>query len=150
MLQQKIREDLKDAMRAKDELRLNVLRGFLSALTNELVAKKRKPSEELSDEDATTVLQRLVKQRKDSITQFTAGGRADLAKNEESEMKVIKTYLPEMLSFEAVLELVKKKKNEMEIVDKTKSNLLMGAVMKELKGKADGTVVKKAVDSLFK
>jgi hypothetical protein len=149
MLQQKIREDLKDAMRAKDELKLNVVRGFLSAFTNELVSKKRKPQDELSDEEVTTVLQRLVKQRKDSIDQYTAGGRADLAQQEEAEMKIIETYLPEMMSYEAILEAVKNKQQELGATDKTKSNMLMGSVMKDLKGKADGTLVKKAVDSLF-
>ena len=64
-------------------------------------------------------------------------------------MKLVETYLPEMMGFDAVLEIVKKKKDDMKITDKTKSNTLMGTIMKEFKGKADGAVVKKAVDSLF-
>ena len=78
---------MKDAMRAKDQVALDTYRGILSGFTNELVAKGRKPQEALSDEEALAVITRMSKQRKDSITQFTAGGRLDLVENRYVGMK---------------------------------------------------------------
>lgn len=149
MLQEKIKENLKEAMKAKDETRLLVMRGILSAFTNELVATKRRPTDELPDEDALTVITRLAKQRKDSIEQFRAGGREDLAQNEEKELSVLQEFLPEMMSVDEVQKVAALKKAEMGITDATKKGMLMGALMKDLKGRADGGDVKTVVDSLF-
>src|SRR3989338_1041355 len=87
-IQQTVREQMKDAMRKREALRLEVLRGMLAAFTNELLTKRRKPQEELGDEDVLTVLKRLVKQRKDSAQQLTAGGRPELAEKEEKELLI--------------------------------------------------------------
>jgi len=97
MLQQKIRDEMKAAMVAKDQVRLDVLRGILSGFTNELVAKKRKPSEELNDDEAQVVITRIAKQRKESIEQFKKAGRDDLVLEEETQYKVIEVYLPKMM-----------------------------------------------------
>lgn len=148
-LHQQIKEEIKDALRAKAEVKLLVLRGLLSAFTNELVAQKRKPSEELSDEEALKVIGRAAKQRKDSIEQFTKGGRNDLVEKEEAELVILDSYLPQMMSKEEVEKVVQTKKDELGITDKSQMGQLMGAIMKELKGKADGGDVKSAVDSLF-
>ena len=78
-----IKTDLKEAMKAKDTDRLNVLRGILSAFTNELVATGKTPQEVVDDELAMRVLMRASKQRKDSIEQFVAGGRPELADSEK-------------------------------------------------------------------
>ena len=150
MLHQKIRDEIKAAMRSKDQVKLDTLRGILAAFTNELVAKKRKPDEELFDEDALVVISRLAKQRKDSIAQFKAGGREDLAKEEEAQLKILEVYLPEMMEKEEVEKIAKAKKKELGIADASKKGMLMAALMKELKGKADGMMVKEVVDSLFK
>ena len=149
MLQQHIKDQIKQAMLARDQVRLDTLRGVLAGFTNELVAKKRKPSEELSDEDCLTVIGHLVKQRKDSIEQFKKGGREDLVREEEAQLKILETYLPEMMSREEIEKITKAKKEELGIVDKSKQGQLMSALMKELKGKADGIIVKEVVDSLF-
>lgn len=149
MLHNQIQDEIKTAMKAREELRLSVLRGMLSAFTNELVSTKRKPSEILPDEDALGVVRRLVKQRKDSIQQFRAGKREDLASKEEAELKILEIYLPQMMSKEEIEKIVLLKKNELGIVDKSKMGILMGAVMKDLKGKADGGDVKEAVEKLF-
>ncbi len=93
-LHQDIKEQVKSALRAKDALRLNVLRGLLTAFTNEAVAKKRKPAEELSDEEALVVIGRAIKQRKDSMAQFEKGGRKDLVEAEQAELAMLQTYLP--------------------------------------------------------
>lgn len=148
MLVQKIKEQLKEAMKNKDELRLNTLRSISSAFVNEVIALKRKPDEELSDEEALVVLRRLIKQRKDSIEQFKKGGREDLAQDEEKELQIIQEFVPEMPR-EEIEKIVKNKKEELGIQDKSQSGKLMGEVMKELKGKADGSIVKEIIDSLF-
>ncbi len=149
MIQKTIRSELKDAMRAKDSLRLEVLRSVLTGFTNELVAKGKTPQDEIDDEMALTVITRLAKQRKDSMEQFINAGRKELAEKEKVELAMLETYLPERMGKEEILELVKAKKEELGIDDKSKSGILMGAIMKDLKGKADGGIVKDAVDGLF-
>jgi len=147
--QQKIREDMTNAMRAKQEVRLSTLRGVLSAFTNELVAKKRKPTELLSDDEAVAVVRRLVKQRKDSIEQFGKGGREDLVQAEAAEMKILEEYLPAQVGDGEITKIVKTKMAQLKIVDKSKAGALISAVMKELKGQADGSSVKKIIDGLL-
>ncbi len=136
-------------MRAKDSLRLNALRGIKAAFTNELVAKKRTPQDSLSDEEALAVITRMTKQRRDSIDQFTKGGRPDLAEKEAEELAILETFLPTQMSREEVLQAVKAKQAEMGVTDKAKAGMLIGALMKDLKGKADGKVVKEVVEGLF-
>lgn len=148
MLQTNIRDSIKDALRAKDEVRLSVLRGLTAAFVNELVATSRKPTDSLPDEDVLSVIRRMVKQRKDSIEQFRKGSREDLASREEAELKILETYLPKMMSREEIEPVVKAKIAEMN-ADKSKAGILTGAVMKELKGKADGADVKAVIDSLL-
>ena len=140
-----------EAMKAKDTMRLGVLRGLLAAFTNEAVAKKRKPDEELPDEEALSVISRAVKQRKDSIEQFEKGGRKDLADAEKAEMKILETYLPTQMSREEVVEYVKKKQVDPTMPEATRGNKnqFICFVMKELKGRASGTMVKEAVENLF-
>jgi uncharacterized protein len=134
-----------EAMKAKDSVRLTVIRGLLSAFTNENVNKKRRPDEVLPDEEALTVLSRQAKQRKDSIEQFENGGRPELAESEKVELAVIESYLPQQMSREEVEKFVSEKIESMKPTPETK-NQFMGAVMKELKGKADGSMVKEVID----
>lgn len=148
MLTQRIRDDVKTAMRAKDQVRLDTLRGALAAFTNELVAKGMKPTDEVTDELATTVLKRLSKQRKDAIEQFTKGGRQELADKEAEELKCIEEYLPQMASPEEIEKVAREKIAEMK-ADKSKMGQVIGAVMKQLQGNADGTEVGKIVGSLL-
>lgn len=147
-LHQDIRGQVKEAMIAKDAERLNVLRGLLSAFTNEAVSKGKRPDEELNDEEVLAVISRAVKQRKDSIEQFEKGGRADLADAEKSELAILEKFLPEQMSEEEIDAFVRAKQAEFNY-PKEKSGQLTGMIMKDLKGKADGSLVKKAVDSLF-
>lgn len=148
-IHEQIKGQIKEAMLAKDEMKLSVLRGLLAAFVNELVSQKRKPQETLSDEDAIAVVKRSAKQRKESIEQFTKGGRIDLAKTEEAELASLQKYIPASMSIDEIKKIVLTKKEEMGIVDKSKLGQLVGAVMKELKGKADGADVKKAVEEIF-
>jgi|SRR5581483_2115626 len=148
-LHSQIKEQVKDAMKARDEVRLRVIRGLLAGFTNELVATKRMPTDELSDDEVLAVIRRQVKQRKDSIEQFTKGNRADLVESEKAELAVLETYLPAQISREEVMKVAEMKKTELGITDKSKAGQLMGAVMKELKGNADGNLVKSVVDELL-
>ena len=96
------------------------------------------------------VISRLAKQRKDSIEQFKKGGREDLVKEEEGELEVIEIYLPKMMDKAEVEKVVRGKQEELGIADPSQKGMLMSQVMKALKGKADGVMVKEIVDSLFK
>ena len=149
MIHEEIKNKIKEAMLAKDELGKRAYRNIASAFTNEVVASGKKPDEMIDDEGALKVLSRLAKQRKDSIDQYTKGGREDLAKEEEAELQIIEKYLPEMMGEDEVRKLAEDKKTEMGIDDPSKKGMLIGALMKDLKGKADGGVVKNVVDSLF-
>lgn len=148
-LHKQIRDGIKEAMLKKDAFRLTVLRGVLAGFMNEIIAKDIK-GEELGDEEAQAVVRRLVKQRKDSIEQFTKGGRPELAKNEEAEMKVLEAFLPQMMTKEEIKKVVKAKKTSVGKIDKSKAGQFIGSVMKELKGKADGALVKEVVEEMIK
>lgn len=149
MLHEQIKNSIKEAMMAKDAVRLETLRSMSAAFTNELVSKNRKPQEMLSDEEVIAVITRLSKQRKDSIDQFKKGNREDLVKEEEAQLSILETYLPKLMDKSEVEKIAKDKKEELGISDPTKKGMLMSALMKDLKGKADGMIVKEVVDSLF-
>jgi len=136
-------------MRAKDATKLAVIRGLLTAVTNDLVSKERGPDGTLSDDELMTIIMRAAKQRKDSIQQFEAGGRPELAEGEKAELAVLETMLPAQMSRDEIVAAATAKAAQMGVTDKTKANMLMGSLMKDLKGKADGTVVKEVVDGLF-
>ncbi|OHA58016.1 MAG: hypothetical protein A2370_01340 [Candidatus Vogelbacteria bacterium RIFOXYB1_FULL_42_16] len=148
-LHEQIKNEIKEALKARDEVRLATVRGMSASLTNELVTKKMKPTEILTDDDVLIVIKRLVKQRQDSIEQFRAGNREDLASAEEAELNILKTYLPAQMSEEQIRAMAESKKAELGITDKTKIGILTGAVMKATGGQADGNVVKQIVESLF-
>jgi uncharacterized protein len=149
-IHKKIKEDIKDGLRAKNEAKLRAARNVLTAFVNELVAQKKKPSEVLDDESALTVLKRLAKQRKESIEQFEAGGREALAEAEKEELAYLEAFLPKLMSKEEIEKIVITKKEELGIDNPSKIGILMGAVMKELKGQADGKDVREVVESLLK
>jgi uncharacterized protein YqeY len=103
----------------------------------------------LTDEELLSIVMRAAKQRKDSIQQFTDGGRPELAEGEKAELAVLETMLPAQMSRDEIVAAATAKAAEMGVTDKTKANMLMGTLMKDLKGKADGTVVKEVVDGMF-
>lgn len=146
-LQTDIKAQMIEAMKAKDAVKVSVLRGLMSAFTNELVAKGKKPDEALADDEVMTVITRAVKQRKDSIEQFEKGGRPELAEDEKKELAILAAYLPAQMSREEIFAFVKEKAGAG--VSPEQKNQFIGSLMKELKGKADGNIVKEAVDTLF-
>ncbi len=148
-IHENLKKEIPDAMRAKDEVKLRTLRSLVTAMTNEVVNKKRKPDEFLADDEALAVLKRAANQRKDSIEQFEAAGRTELAEPEKLELAIIQGYLPAQMSEEEVKAAVTAKAAELGVTTKADANKLIGALMKDLKGQADGALVKQAVDNLF-
>lgn len=144
-----LKKGIPEAMRAKDETKLRTLRSLVAAMTNEVVAKKRKPDEFLTDDEALVVLKRAANERKDSIEQFEKGNRNDLAEPEKAELIIIESFLPEQMSHAEIEKIVKAKMAELGISSKADAGKLIGAVMKEVKGKADGAEVKTVIDSLL-
>jgi uncharacterized protein YqeY len=136
-------------MKAKDEVRLRTVRSIITACTNELVATGKKPQDELDDAGILTVIKRLAKQRKESIVQYEAAGRQDLANHEKEELVILEAYLPTLMSQEQIRPIAEAVKAELGIDDKSKMGMLVGNVMKKLAGQADGADVKTVVESLF-
>ena len=144
-----LKKSIPDAMRARDAVKLQTLRSLVTAMTNEVVAKKRKPDEMLTDEEAVAVLKRAANQRKDSIEQFIKGGRPELAEPEKLELAIIDSYLPSMMSRDDIMTVAKAKMAELGVSSKADAGKFTGALMKELKGRADGSDVKAVVDELL-
>ncbi len=145
-LREQLREDLKSAMRAGDATRRNTIRMLEAAIKNAEIEKR---GQELPEADVLAILQRQVKQRRDSIEQFERGRREDLAEIERAEIAVIEAYLPEQLS-EAEIEAAARR-----VIEQTGASgpgdrgKVMGPLMKELRGKADGAAVNAAVSKLL-
>lgn len=144
MLKQQLRDQLKESMLAKNTDKTSVLRLLLSAL-NYYEIQKGGANYEATDEDVLAVIQKEVKQRKDSIEQFEKAGRQDLVDKEKRELEILQTYLPEQMSEEEIKKLV-----EQAIKDTNASSLqdigkVMGALMPKVKGKADGNLVSNIV-----
>lgn len=144
-LTEKIRADLTAAMKAQEKERLSTIRMLQSALKNEQI----NAGHELSDEEAMSVIRKAVKQRQDSIEQYTNAGRTELADKERSEMELLKTYLPAELSEEEL------EAGMREIIASTgaQSKKDLGKVMKEAtaryKGRADGKKIQEIVSRLL-
>lgn len=139
----KIMNDIKDAMRSKDSVKLNTLRFLQSAIKNREIELRPNP---LNDDESMSVIKKLVKQRKESIEQYKAGNRQDLVDQETAELKILETYLPAQMSKEQVEKLV------MEAISSTgaKSVKEMGAVMKEVLAKSGGAADNKLVSELVR
>lgn len=149
-LHTQIKDELKTAMKAHDAVKLRTVRSMLTAFTNELVATGSTPQGLLDDAGVLGVIKRLAKQRKESIVQFEAGGRPELAVPEKEELAVLESYLPQMMSRDEIRPIVEAKIAQMGAVDKSKLGMLIGSMMKELNGKADGADVKAVVEELVK
>jgi len=147
-LHQTIKGHIKESMIAKDETRTMVLRGVQAEIQKELIAKKSTATEG-TDDEVLAIIRKLVKQRKDSIDQFTKGGRPELAADEAKELKVLESYLPASMAKADIKKVVLAKKSELGITDKSGAGKLIGAVSKELKGKADGSDIKAVVDEVL-
>jgi len=145
-LKDKINQDLKDAMKSGDKLRLQTVRSIRASI---LEFEKSGSGKEMNSEEEIKLLSTAAKKRKESIEQFTNAGREDLAKTEEAELQIIMSYLPEQLSAEDIEKEVKKIAGKVGAKSKADFGKLMGAAAKEMKGKADGRVIKEIVEKVL-
>lgn len=140
-LKDKITEDMKDAMRAKDAPRLLTIRGLMAAM------KQREVDERITLDDAAIVgiVDKLIKQRKDSIAQFSTAGRTDLVDKETAELKVLEGYLPQRLSADEIAQAIAAVVTELGASGPADMGKVMGAAKARLAGKADMALVSAAV-----
>ena len=146
-LKEQIGEDIKTAMKAKDKLRLQTVRGIKKAILDREVELRPKGQDSLTEEQEIELLSQQAKQRRDSIEQFKNAGRDDLADKESQELAIIETYLPEQVSddeVEAIIDELIAASGATTMKDLGK---VMGPAMKQLKGKADGKKIQELVKS---
>lgn len=133
MIKDRIREDMKAAMRSHDAARLSTIRLLLAAI------KQREIDEQIEagDEDVLAVIGKMVKQRRDSVEQYRSGGREDLAANEQAEIDVLSTYLPQQLSDEEVAAIVEEAVAEVGMTGMAAMGKVMSVVKPRVNGRAD-------------
>lgn len=137
MILEKIQKELKEALKARDNLRVSALRFLLAAAHNRKIEKQA----ELTDEDILAVIRQQVKQHKESIAAYQQGKRDDLVGKEQSELDILNTYLPRQMGDEELEKIVKNAIAETGATGPTDFGKAMGAVMGKVKGKADGNQV---------
>ena len=139
-------EELKKAMLSRDELKTSVLRMLKAEIMKIQVDGS---GTEITEDLIQKTIAKLVKQRKDSVDQFTAGNRMDLAEKEEKEIAILQVYLPEQMSEEAVRAEVLAAKTELGVTDRSGLGKLMGVLMGRFKGKADGATIKRIAEEVL-
>ena len=139
----KIKQDLTDAMKQKNEIKTSTLRLVISEVGNARIAK----GGDLTDEDIAQVIVKEAKKRQESIAAFKKGERADLAQKEEKELAILKTYLPEPISDEELLKIVDSAIAEVGARDMKDLGKVMSAVLSKVKGRAEGSAVLTIVKS---
>jgi uncharacterized protein YqeY len=143
-LKDRIASDLKEAMRARDQLRLDTLRSALSGF----IYKRTESGRELSDSDELDVVGRLVKQRADSLAEFEKAGRTDLAEKERAEREILLAYLPAQRTPAEIREIVQSVLAEL-APEARNAGAVMKVVMPQLRGVADGNLVRQIVTELL-
>ncbi|RLD16735.1 GatB/YqeY domain-containing protein [candidate division KSB1 bacterium] len=141
-LESKIQEDMKAALKAGDRETLQTLRGLLAQIKDERI--KKRPNE-LSEEDVLAVIQRAVKRRKESIELYKQGNRQDLVDKEQKEMEILQKYLPQQLSRDEIIAIVNQVIDQVGATSVKDLGKVMGPVMKQVKGRADGKEVQQIV-----
>ena len=144
MLKQKLKDQLKNSMLARDVLRTSVLRLLLSATTYYEI-NKGGAGYEATDEDVLSVVQKEAKQRRDSIEEFKKANRPELVEKETKELEMLQVYLPQQMSEDQIREIVKQTIREMGATTVAEIGKVMGSLMPKVKGKADGGMVSKIV-----
>jgi hypothetical protein len=142
-LKKRITDDMKSAMKAKDKQALKAVRMILEAIKQKEIDERI----ELDDAQVMTVIQKMVKQRKDSISQFSDAGRSDLVEIEEAELETINNYMPEQLSDEEVESVVDKAINDSGANSMKDMGKLMGMLKAQLQGEADMSLVSQLIKS---
>ncbi len=149
-LKQRLRDDLKEALRAGEKRRKSVIRMALAAITNAEIEKGRRSGQtELDEDEVVAVLQKQVKQRRETIDELEETDRADLLAAEQKELAILEDYLPEQLSREEIAEEARQVITEVEATGMGDMGLVMGRLMSRLKGRADGHIVNEVVRQLL-
>ena len=161
MLKQQLQKELTEALKSGNQLKRLVLGTLMTAVKNKELAKRGQIGKETNDpreleqksqlgtEEVLEVIAGEVKKRRDSIEQFSAGGRPDLAEKEKLEMEILAAYLPEQLSEEKVRNQIQFTIEELSATSPKEMGKVIGAVMAKLKGRADGTLVSKIVKEIL-
>ena len=140
-MKERIQNDIKEALKAGEEIKVGTLRMVLAFFIN----KEKEKGEAISDEEAMNVLQTEAKKRRESIEAFEKGGRPELAEKEKEELEILKTYLPEQLSAKEIQDFVTQAIEKTGATSMQDIGKVMGALMPQVKGKADGNLVSKIV-----
>ncbi len=144
-LNDRINEDMKAAMKAKEKFTLSVLRMLRSEIKNEEISKR----ENLNDDEIVQVLSRELKKRKDAAEEYRKFNREDTALDLEKEVQIILAYLPEQLTEEEITEIVRDAVENTGAQSKKDMGKVMGVIMPKLKGRADGRLVNQIVQSFL-
>ncbi len=144
-LKERLKADMKEAMKAKDKVKLSTIRMINSLIKNAEIEKRG----ELTDEEIIQLLMKYAKQRKESIEMYEKGGRQDLVEKEKAELAVVESYLPKQMSEEEIREIVKQTIEEVGASSVKDMGKVMKAVMPKVKGRADGSVVNRIVKELL-
>lgn len=144
-LQERLLEDLRDAMRQKDEVRRSTLRLVRAAVQNEEIAQQKK----LDDAGIINAISRLVRQHQESITEFRRGNRPDLVQREEAELAILQKYMPQQLGREEIAQLAREAIAKVGARGPSDSGKVMGQLMPQVRGRADGAEVSRIVAQLL-
>jgi len=145
----RVTDEITAAMKARDKVRLRTLRGLRSSLMNKTIEKREGGEAELDDAEQLAVVRKEVKQRKDSIEQFSDAGRDDLVAKEEEELEVLKEFMPEPMTDEKLRSTLQDIIDDIGASDMSDMGPVMGRVMGELRGKVDGSRVQSVVKELL-
>jgi len=145
-LTEKINNDLKEAMKSNDTIRLQTIRSIRALI---LEFEKSGSGKKLNEEEELKLLTSAAKKRKEAIEEYVKAGRNDLASTEEAELSIIMSYLPKQLTMDEIVEKVKEIANQVGATNKADFSKLMPAAIKELKGKADGKAIKEAAEKIL-
>ena len=142
-------DDLKEAMRARDSVRLRTVRSLRAALKAAEIDRRQGGQATLSEHDELAILQKQAKQRREAMTQFENAGREDLYEQEKSELEIIESYLPQMMTRQEITEVVGAVIARTGASSRSDMGKVMGAVMPEVRGRADGNLVREVVADLL-
>jgi hypothetical protein len=140
-LEERLVEEMKQAMKSNDKLRLSTIRMIRSGLKNKEIALRKK----LEDEDVVKVIQAMVRKGEESVEQFQAGGRVDLVEKEKKELDILKSFLPQPLSQEEILKIIDQSIQETQATSLKDIGKVMKSVMPKIGGKADGKLINQLV-----
>jgi len=140
-LEERLVEEMKQAMKSNDKLRLSTIRMIRSALKNKEIELRKK----LEDEDVVKVIQVMVRKGEESVEQFQTGGRGDLVEKEKKEIEILKSFLPQPLTQEEILKIIDQSIQETQASSLKDIGKVMKSVMPKIGGKADGKLINQLV-----